>query len=1710
MPPLILLAIYGLSTPKTANGAPYARRSWASEDDEIAWWEQTDTGWTKHTISDSFNGASAVTAQDMDRDGDLDVAATAKNSDEVSWWEQTDTGWVKHVLATDLPDADCVVIADIDQDLQTEVIAAGATTATGQKLLAIYSYTDNWVSTPDYGTEYVLATDMDFAQCAHFADVDGDGDLDIIAGYEGEIDGNTRDILVWFENDGGDFSGWASHIIDYYGTTWLYWLNSIGTGDIDGDGDLDIIITDAYADFVKLYENEAGDGSTWTERYVATNVEFVYGPTAVDMDGDGDLDIVVCYSSWDADDGSWQSGWWENVNGDGTVWQEVIVEDTTGWSPASLYGDVYVPVDLDGDGDLDLVVGREGADSGNIQFWEYRVDASGTKWVQHILQDDVFGCEYLAVADMDNDSDLDIVGVANGDGLVAWWENDGDYESTWTMHLIAEGLDSPGNLYVADFDLDGDMDVAAVSQEEPGALAWWQNVDGEGDSWTQYTIVENLPYNSIYNGGAAEIAGGDLDGDGRPELLVVGHISMHLFFSTPIPPRCDQGTVRVCVSGIDDNPTGGDGEVTTDEDVDYTFAETDFTFNDVDNHTFSGIRIESLETEGTLEYEGSDVEIGDIITDLTKLIFSPDSDENGTPYATFTFTVMDSSGAYSDYTYTMTVNVNPANEEPIANPQTVSAEEDVPIEITLTGDDGDADATQILTYFLDDLPDNGALYATLADALAGTNALTAGLITGSMVWYVTDSNDPADTTFTFHVQDDGGTENGGDDTSTSATVTVNVTAVNDTPVANPQTVNALEDVPIEITLTGDDGDPDATQTLTYFLDDLPDNGALYATLADALAGTNALTAGSITGSTVWYVTDSNDPADTSFTFHVQDDGGTANGGQDTSTSVTVTLNVTAVNDTPVANPQTVNALEDVPIEITLTGHDGDADAMQTLTYFLDDLPVNGALYATQADAIAGENALTAGSITGSTVWYVTDSNDPADTSFTFHVQDDGGTANDGQDTSTSVTVTLNVTAVNDTPVANPQTVNAEEDVPIEITLTGDDGDPDATQTLTYFLDDLPVNGALYATQADALAGTNALTAGSIAGSTVWYVTDSNDPADTNFTFHVQDDGGTANDGQDTSTSATVAINVTAVNDTPVANPQTVNALEDVPIEITLTGDDGDPDATQTLTYFLDDLPDNGALYATQADALAGENALTAGSITGSTVWYVTDSNDPGDTSFTFHVQDDGGTANDGQDTSTSATVTVNVTAVNDEPAYSGPTAATTDEDVPVEIGPFTGADGDPEVDQSLTYWLKATGDLANGDLYRTAADVAARENPIDLAGADVEITWGTSVWYMSDQDTHGDTSFQIYVTDDGGSDNGGDGTSADYTVNITVESVNDAPVVKAPGGVEVNENSSVHITGISVFDVDLVQDPSLELSMTLNVANGTLTLGQTADLTWDPGTNGSASITITGTQDDINAALATLSYTPNANFHGADTLQIIVNDLGNSGKSGPIVVSQAVPIRVPDLVDFIRPDEADFAYPGPSGDFIPTVGRPVDLGKLSSFFSSGEGLPDYPSSTEATERIPTKSGVWPPLPPPGDISSFQDHDNSGQQSDVSLGLHDFMALLKHWGYADNFDDIRLVFNEGIIHLFELLIAQNETAAEPDGENVTGLHGFPDLLAGGKSLAFNLDELRLADLLLPPQVDLGLDALSGQVQPTEQATVQVYDFSDLHLAETLAR
>ena len=104
---------------------------------------------------------------------------------------------------------------------------------------------------------------------------------------------------------------------------------------------------------------------------------------------------------------------------------------------------------------------------------------------------------------------------------------------------------------------------------------------------------------------------------------------------------------------------------------------------------------------------------------------------------------------------------------------------------------------------------------------------------------------------------------------------------------------------------------------------------------------------------------------------------------------------------------------------------------------------------------------------------------------------------------------------------------------------------------------------------------------------------------------------------------------------------------------------------------------------------------------------------------------------------------------------------------------------------------------------------------------------------------------------------------------VTVVAVNDAPINTVPGAQTVAEDTTLPIAGVSVADSD-----SSALTTTLSVSSGTLNVTAGAGVTG----NGTASVTITGTAAQINAALAGLAYTGNLNFNGADTLTVATSD----------------------------------------------------------------------------------------------------------------------------------------------------------------------------------------------------------------------------------------
>src|SRR5439155_2532881 len=207
----------------------------------------------------------------------------------------------------------------------------------------------------------------------------------------------------------------------------------------------------------------------------------------------------------------------------------------------------------------------------------------------------------------------------------------------------------------------------------------------------------------------------------------------------------------------------------------------------------------------------------------------------------------------------------------------------------------------------------------------------------------------------------------------------------------------------------------------------------------------------------------------------------------------------------------------------LTGTDSNGD---TLTYSIVVGPTHGTLTGTAPN-----------------VTYTPAANYNGPDSFTFK-------ANDGTLNSNIATVTITVTAVNDPPVANAQSVSTNQDTAkaISLTATDVDGDP-----LTYAIVTAPTHGAL-----------------SGVAPNVTYTPAAGYSGPDSFTFK-------ANDGTVDSAAATVSLTVVHVNHAPVADAQAVTTEEDTAKAITLTASDVDGD---TLTYAIVAAPTHGALSGT--------------------------------------------------------------------------------------------------------------------------------------------------------------------------------------------------------------------------------------------------------------------------------------------------------------------------------------------------------------------------------------------------------------------------------------------------------------------------------------------------------------------------------------------------
>ena len=352
----------------------------------------------------------------------------------------------------------------------------------------------------------------------------------------------------------------------------------------------------------------------------------------------------------------------------------------------------------------------------------------------------------------------------------------------------------------------------------------------------------------------------------------------------------ENASVSISINQVNDSPIAIGDDIVLTEEVPTNIV---LTATDPDGSTPTIFKITSL-TNGNLTDPGNGNSVitagttlkGNTVTFTSNNLANSDS---------FTFVAND--GFLDSKESTVTIKI--ITDAPTANPQNVTAIEQVDKKITLLGTDKEGDN---LTYIISSLPTTGILKdggVTITAVQLPKNTTNTDLV------YNSNSDTVLTDNFKFKVND-------GISDSSAAIVSITIDPVNDKPVAIAQSnVVATEQTLLAITLNGTDPDGDV---LTYTIVDIPTNGTAV-----------------LLGSKLSYTSNSDTAISDSFTFKVND-------GKLDSDKATVSIVITPINDSPIPVSQNLTTIEDIKLEITLTASDPDDTV---LTYLIEGAPVNG-------------------------------------------------------------------------------------------------------------------------------------------------------------------------------------------------------------------------------------------------------------------------------------------------------------------------------------------------------------------------------------------------------------------------------------------------------------------------------------------------------------------------------------------------------------------------------------------------------------------------------------------------------------------------------------------------------------------------------------------------------------------------------------------------
>lgn len=306
------------------------------EDNKIAWYENINGSGSfgsQQIISDEAQNASSVYAADIDGDGDMDVISSSFNDDKIAWYENSDghgNFGTPQIISLNVDGAVTIYAADLDGDGDMDIISASQNDDN-------FIWFKNLDGNGNFGPAQLISMNEIDPWSVIATDIDGDGDLDVVTGSEGNVD------VAWHENIDGQGTFGPEQSITVFASMCL----SIASNDLDGDGDMDVVSASLFDDKIAWYENTNGLGDFSSQQIISTNANGASAVYVADLDGDGDYDILSS-SFYDN-----KIAWYENTNGLGAFGSEQIIS-TIANGARSIYAE-----DLDGDGDMDVISASE-------------------------------------------------------------------------------------------------------------------------------------------------------------------------------------------------------------------------------------------------------------------------------------------------------------------------------------------------------------------------------------------------------------------------------------------------------------------------------------------------------------------------------------------------------------------------------------------------------------------------------------------------------------------------------------------------------------------------------------------------------------------------------------------------------------------------------------------------------------------------------------------------------------------------------------------------------------------------------------------------------------------------------------------------------------------------------------------------------------------------------------------------------------------------------------------------------------------------------------------------------------------------------------------------------------------------------------------------------------------------------------------------------